>query len=130
MKTGTKLGLLALAIAAGTFVFWFHLAGQVNLPENRTGFVLVFLGAAALGITAYVKGTSLIGAIPPAMAILIGLFLPFTIYVSPQEVEAGKVIKVGDTIPRFSAYDDKGNVFDSASLNDHLVLIKFFRAHW
>ena len=50
MKTGTKLGLAALALAVGTFVSWFYLARQVNLPDDRTGFVLVFLGAAALGI--------------------------------------------------------------------------------
>jgi hypothetical protein len=130
MKTGTKLGIAALALAIGTFAFWFHLAGQVRLPEDRTGFVLVFLSAAALGIAAYVKGTSVIGGVPPAAAILIGLFLPFTIYVSPQGVEAGRVIKVGDTSPHFSAADDKGAIFDSRSLDDHLVLIKFFRAHW
>ncbi|MCB1691106.1 MAG: hypothetical protein KDI33_21610 [Halioglobus sp.] len=130
MKTGTKLGLAALALAVGTFVFWFYLARQVNLPDNRTGFVLVFLFAVALGVSAYVKGTSIAGGIPPAIAILIGLFLPFTIYVSPQEVETARVIKVGDTIPHFTASDDKGVMFDSASLSDHLVLIKFFRAHW
>ena len=130
MKTGTKIGLAALALAGATFVYWFHLAGQVSLPENRTGFVVVFLAAAALGVTAYVKGTSIVGAVPPALAIVIGLFLPLTIYVSPQTVEEGRVIQVGDTIPAFSALDDKGVTFDSASLSDHLVLIKFFRAHW
>ena len=130
MKTGTKLGLGALALAVGNVMFWFYLARQVNLPEDRTGFVLVFLLAAALGISSYVKGTSIPGAVPPALAILIGLFLPFTIYISPQALETAKVIKVGDTIPHFTAIDERGETFDSASLNDHLVLIKFFRAHW
>jgi peroxiredoxin len=45
-------------------------------------------------------------------------------------VEAGKAIKVGDTIPHFAASDDTGTIFDSRELDDHLVLIKFFRAHW
>ena len=130
MKTGTKLGIAALTLAVGTVVFWFYLARQVNLPDDRTGFVLVFLSAAALGIAAYVKGTSLAGGVPAAGAILIGLFLPFTIYISPQGVEADSVIKVGETIPHFAASDDKGVIFDSRSLDDHLVLIKFFRAHW
>lgn len=130
MKTGTKLGLVALALAAGTLVLWFHLVGQVNLPEDRTLFVIVFLLAAALGVAAYIKGTSLLGGFPPALAILCGLFIPFTIYISPQVTDADRVIKVGDTIPAFSAVDGKGEVFDSASLNGHLVLIKFFRAHW
>jgi len=130
LKTGTKLGIAALALAVGTVMLWFHLARQVNLPDDRTLFVIVFLCAAALGVTAYVKGTSILGAIPPAFAMVIGLFLPFTIAISPQELEAGKVIQVGDTIPHFTALDDQGATFDSASLNGHLVLIKFFRAHW
>ncbi len=130
MKTGTKLGLLALALAVGTVSLWFYLARQVNLPDDRTPFVIAFLAAAALGIAAYVKGTSLPGALPPALAILIGLFLPYTIAISPQTLDAGKAIEVGDTIPHFTAVDGNGETFDSSSLHDHLVLIKFFRAHW
>ncbi len=130
MKTGTKLGIAALALAVGTVMLWFYLARQVNLPDDRTFFVIAFLGAAALGIAAYVKGTSIPGGIPPVIAIVIGLFLPFTIAISPQELETGKVIQVGDTIPHFTALDDQGVRFDSASLDGHLVLIKFFRAHW
>ena len=130
MKTGTKLGLIAMAIAVLAVMLWFYLARQVALPENRTGFVLVFLGAAVLGVLAYVKGTSWPGGIPPAIAILIGLFLPFTIYISPQTLDTNKVIQVGDTLPAFTAIDGQGEPFDSVSLKDQLVLIKFFRAHW
>jgi hypothetical protein len=130
MKKGTQLGIGALLLAVGTVALWFYLARQVNLPDDRTLFVIVFLGAAALGVAAYIKGTSILGGIAPAIAIVIGLFLPFTIAVSPQELGAGKVIQVGDTIPHFTALDDQGVPFDSASLAGHLVLIKFFRAHW
>lgn len=129
MKTGTKLSILAFALALGSAVLWFYLTRQVNLPENRTLFIVAFLSAAVLGIAAFIKGTSWAGAVPAALAILIGLFLPFTIAVSPQEVSAN-VIKVGDTIPHFTAPDDRGELFDSNSLHGHLVLIKFFRAHW
>ena len=52
MKTGTKLGLAALALALGSAVLWFYLARQVNLPENRTVFVVAFLAAAVGGIAA------------------------------------------------------------------------------
>ena len=71
-----------------------------------------------------------IGGIAPALAILIGLFLPFTIAISPQAVDTARVIEVGDTIPHFTAVDGEGEPFDSLALNGHLVLIKFFRAHW
>ena len=130
MKTGTKLGIVALALAVGTVTLWFYLARQVNLPDDRTLFVIAFLSAAALGIAAYFKGTSFLGGFPPAIAILIGLFLPFTVAVSPQTLDTAKVIEVGDTIPHFTALDGSGERFDSATLNGHLVLIKFFRAHW
>jgi hypothetical protein len=130
MKTGTRIGILALALAVGTALLWFYMAGYVGIPENRTGFVIAFLGAAALGVFAYIKGTSLVGALPPAFAILVGGFLTMTIYVSPQTLDTARSIKVGDTIPHFTSTDGNGNTFDSASLHGHLVLIKFFRAHW
>jgi hypothetical protein len=130
VKTGTKLGLASLVLALGTAVLWFYLTRQVNLPDNRTLFVVVFLTAAALGVAAYVKGTSILGGVPPVVGIIIGLFLPFTIYVSPQVLDEGGAIKVGDTIPHFTAIDGNGETFDSDSLHGHLVLIKFFRAHW
>ena len=102
-----------------------------SLYEGRILVVpLVFLCAAALGVAAYVKRTSIPGGIAPAIAKVIGLFLPFTIAISSQELEAGKVIQVGDTIPHFTAQDDQGATFDSTSLGGHLVLVKFFRAHW
>ena len=130
IKTGTRIGLGALALAVGTAVYWFYLTRQVNLPDDRTGFVVAFVVAAALGVFAFIKGTGILGALPPALAILIGLFLPMTIYISPQELDGTKAIQVGDTIPHFTAPDGKGEIFDSASLDGHLVLIKFFRAHW
>ena len=39
-------------------------------------------------------------------------------------------LQVGATIPAFDALDEHGERFDSASLEGHPVLIKFFRAHW
>ena len=130
MKAGTKLGLLAFVLAVGTALVWFRLTRLVSLPDDRTVFVVLFLAAALLGMAAYFRGTSLLGGIPPAGAIVIGLFLPFTISVSQQTVEADRVIAVGDIIPHFSAVDASGALFDSDTLHGHLVLIKFFRAHW
>ncbi len=130
MKSGTKLGLLAFALAVGSALVWFRLTRMVNLPDDRTVFVIVFLAAALMGGLAYVKGTSFWGGIPPAAAIVIGLFLPFTISVSEQTVEGDRVIAVGDVIPHFTALDASGELFDSDALHGHLLLIKFFRAHW
>ena len=130
MKPGTKIGLLAALLAASTAWYWFHLIREVALPEDRTGFVVVFLASVCLGVFAFVKRTSWVGAVPPVFAIVVGLFLPATMMISEQVVARDVAIEVGDRIPRFTSIEDSGAEFDSRSLNGHLVLIKFFRAHW
>jgi hypothetical protein len=129
MRAGTILGTAALLVAGGTAAYWFHLASQVSLPADRTAFVVLWLFAAALGVMAFFKRPGILGGIPATLSIIIGLFLPFTVYISPQALADGS-IEVGDSLPDFSTPTDKGEVFDSSSLNGHLVLIKFFRAHW
>ncbi len=129
MKTGTKLGILALVVALGCMVAWSYHIRTVDIPENRVAFVVVFLAAAALGVATFVKGPGWIGGLTAAPAIFIGLLVPFTVAISTQEVTAN-VIQVGDTIPHFRAFDSQGVVFDSDSMHGHIVLIKFFRAHW
>ena len=126
----TKLGIGSLTLAILTTALWFYLTRQVALPDDRSGFVLAWMFSASLGIFALIKGTSLIGRVPPALAIIVSSFLTFTIYISPQKVDVVSVIKVGDIIPQFRALDDRETIFESKSLNGHLVLIKFFRAHW
>jgi hypothetical protein len=126
---GTTLGLLAFVVAAVTVALWFRQINQVDIPQNRTAFVVFFLTAAALGVGAFVARTRWFGAVPAVLAIIIGSFLPFTVAISRQEVAADG-IQVGDTIPHFEAVDDEGQLFDSESLQGHPVLIKFFRGHW
>lgn len=129
MKPGTKLGILALVLAVACFVSWFSMNQRIGIPEDRTIFVVLFLGAATLGVAAFVRGTRWYGGLAAAAAIFIGLLIPLTVAVSEQEL-APDAIKVGDTIPHFTAVDEHGELFDSGSLHGHLVLIKFFRAHW
>ena len=130
IKLGTKIGLFAAVLAGLTTRYWFHLTGQVALPSDRTGFALVFLLCAVLGVLAFIKRTSWLGAVPPVFAIVVGLFFPATMLLSEQVISPDAAIEVGDRIPRFTSIDDAGVEFDSRSLNGHLLLIKFFRAHW
>lgn len=129
MRSGAKLGILALVVAVACAALWSYHTRQVAIPEDRTAFVVVFLAAAALGVGALAKGAGWIGGVAAVGAIFIGSLLPFTIAISGQEV-AADAIRVGDTIPRFTAVDEHGQVFDSESLRGHPVLMKFFRAHW
>ncbi len=57
-KSGTILGFLALALALASGALWFYLARQVDIPENRTIFVVVFLSAVALGVWTRPRTTS------------------------------------------------------------------------
>jgi len=130
MKTGTKLGLLSLAMALSSAAVWVYLARQVNLPENRILFIIVFIAALATAISSVaVKGRSWLGGLAAVPALLVSLLLVFTIGISEQ-ITTEKAITVGDTIPHFTAIDGNDQPFDSNSLHGHLILIKFFRAHW
>lgn len=129
MKAGTKLGIVAVGVAVACAALWSYQTRQVDIPEDRTAFVVVFLTAAALGVGAFVKGTGWVGGVAAVIAIFIGSLVPFTVAISRQEVTVN-AIRVGDVIPRFTAVDEHRQLFDSRSLHGHLVLIKFFRAHW
>jgi cytochrome oxidase Cu insertion factor (SCO1/SenC/PrrC family) len=93
-------------VAAATVALWFRQIGQVDIPEDRTTYVIFFLSAAALGVGAFVAGVRWFGGVAAALAIIIGSFFPFT------------------------ALDENGEVFESTTLAGNPALIKFFRGHW
>lgn len=128
-RPGTKLGIAALVLGLGTTFAWFRTNNAVGIPEDRTLFVLGFLLAVALGVGAFIRGTRWYGGIAAVVGTLVSVFLAMTIYISPQQL-GPDAIKVGDTLPKFTAVDEFGKAFNSESLQGHLVLIKFFRAHW
>ena len=128
-NTGNRLALAGLALGIGTTMFWFDRAEAVAVPENRILFLAGWLGAVALGVAAWIKKAGWLGRIVSVPAIVLGLFLPFTVSISEQILPDG-AIRVGDTIPAFSAVDGDGVLFDSERLRGNPVLIKFFRAHW
>ena len=126
---GTSLGFLGLALVVGTVMVWFRQNTLVDLPENRTGFVIFWLSGAALGLSAFVTGTRWFGGIAAVLAIFVGCFFPFTVSISRQEI-APNGIQVGQVIPQFVALDQNGKEWDSAKLQGKPVLMKFFRGHW
>ena len=128
-KVGTTLGFVALAVVIVTVALWIRLINQVAIPEDRTLFVAVCLMAASLGVAAFAIGSRWFGGIPAILAIVAGSFFSFTVAISPQQV-AENPIRVGDTIPVFSALEDTGERFRSGELAGSPVLIKFFRGHW
>ena len=81
MLLGTKLGISAFILALLTVVLWFYLTSQVALPNDRSGFVIAWVVSASLAVFALIKGTTLLGGVPPTLAIIVSSFLTFTIYI-------------------------------------------------
>ena len=127
-KLGTTLGFAALAIALITVALWSQQIERVAIPEDRTMFVAAFVAAAVLGLSAFVVGTRWYGGVAAVLALFVGALLPLTVAVSRQD--APKAIAVGDIIPPFQAVDAQGELFDAERLHGHILLVKFFRAHW
>ena len=123
------LGWLALATIAVSFGLWGRAIRKVSIPENRSPFVIAWLGGATLGLLALTGGADLIGRIPAWIALGTGLILCFTILIGTQKV-GPDAIRTGDTMPAFTAVDENGEPFDSHSLSGNFVLIKFYRGHW
>lgn len=123
------LGFASLAVTLVAVFFWFRAIRSVAIPDDRRPFVGAWLLAVALGIAALLGSPGRIGRVPALFgAGTAGVFL-FTVAISRQKLGAD-AIRVGDRIPSFTATDEHGEVFHSESLSGHLVLIKFFRAHW
>ena len=123
------LAILALLLVVGTGVLWFRRIQGVQIPEDRTPFVLAWLGGAGLGVASLSLGEGVLAGIVAVLAILLGCFGCLTVAISRQRVDAG-VIAVGRTLPPFQATDEHGESFDSAELAGKPVLLKFFRGHW
>lgn len=126
---GLGLGLLALALIAGSGVAWFRAAFAVRLPTDRRGFVAAWLLGAGLAVAALALGPGWIGGVSAVLALVGAAFFLFTVAVSRQLVAPG-AISVGAVLPEFSALDEDGRSFASAGLAGRPVLLKFFRGHW
>lgn len=123
------LGCGALALALVAAVQWFRAVHQVALPQRRTGYMLIMLAVSAAAAIALTNSPGWLGGAAAVIALTIaGLFL-LTVAISKQ-VTADDAIKVGDTIPAFTATDENGESFDSIALAGNPALIKFFRGHW
>ena len=123
-------GIPASLVVAASFALWIRAFRRVAIPQNRTPYVLSWLIGGALGVIALLLSESGdLSRIPAWFAVITAAILLFTVSISRQKLGAN-AIRVGDRIPAFSATDEHGELFDSRSLNGHLLLIKFFRAHW
>ncbi|MGI9325577.1 MAG: hypothetical protein ACR2PZ_10190 [Pseudomonadales bacterium] len=125
----TVFGLSSLLLLAGSMALWFRGIKNVAVPKNRSVYIVVWLAAAALGIVSLAGGVGWLGGIPATLAAVGGLLFTVLVGISRQ-ITAADAVAVGDIIPSFSAPDEDGAIFSSASLAGSPALIKFFRGHW
>ena len=127
--TDTYLGLASLIVVAISIRLWIRALKRVEIPKNRGGFVAAWAVAAGLGLAALAGEPGWLGGIAAGFSVFASTFFLLTVAVGGQKV-GEDAIRVGATIPDFTAPDEHGQTFDSHSLAGHPVLIKFFRGHW
>jgi len=126
---GIVLGGVALLLLIGSMAVWFQRIKSVQIPEDRSGFVAIWLVAAGLGIYALTLEPGWLGGVPASFSVFGGLLFFALFFISPQKV-AEDVIRIGERLRDFTALDEDGNEFAIASTAGKPVLLKFFRGHW
>jgi len=120
---------LGLTVLVVTGIVWFRLAMQVAIPDRRLGFLALWGLAALLGLSSFFSaGATWFSGIVGGLAAIGGLMLLGLHLLRKQGV--GQTISVGDKLPVFSAADETGVTFDSATAMGSPLLVKFFRGHW
>ena len=119
------LGVIALVIVLVATVVWFRRAIRVAISPNRKPFAIAWGAGAALGALAWAGG----GGAASVWATILGALFFYLVNTGAQRL-GNRAVRVGDTLPAFTAVDDRGEPFDSAELAGTAVLIKFFRGHW
>ncbi len=127
--TDVLLGWASLIIVVVSVRSWIDKIKHVEIPTNRSGFIAAWAAAAALGVAALTGEPGWLGGVPAGLGSFASGFFLLTVAIGGQKV-GDSAIRVGATIPEFTATDEHGETFDSASLAGHPVLIKFFRGHW
>jgi len=126
---GILLGGVAFLLVAGATALWVQRIKSVRIPADRRGFVACWVAGAALGVLALSQGAGWVGGILVGLATGVGSFFSATVYISPQKV-ADDAVRVGESLRGFTALDENGDDFSTASLVGRPVLLKFFRGHW
>ena len=129
MGTDAIFGLVALLLTLTTTVLWFRDARAVNIPTNRSPYVMAWFVALAFAAAALLGAPGLLGGGAAIIAALGSGLLLLTVAISQQKLPEN-AIRVGDQLPAFTALDEHGNAIDSTSLAGQSLLLKFFRGHW
>jgi hypothetical protein len=123
------LGYLSIAIMAIAATFWGRALVRVEIPRNRSPFIVASIIAAALGITSLAGESGWLAGTLAGLSIFVAAFFLLTVAIGGQKV-GDAAIQTGAVIPHFRALDEHSQTYDSAALAGTPALIKFFRGHW
>ena len=126
---GPWLGFASLAIALANGAWFFGRMQRVALPQNRIAHEALWAAALALGALALASGAGWLGGAAAALGAAAGGLMLLLRLGSPQAKNV-PAVAVGSRILDFTAPDENGALFSSASLAGKPFLLKFFRGHW
>ena len=127
--TDTTMAYIAFVLIAGSVAMWVRALRSVAVPNNRIVYIVVWAAGAAAALSALFGSPGWLGGTLAVISLVTAALLLLTVFIGGQKL-GSDVIRVGMPIPAFSAPDEHGQVFDSATLAGNPVLIKFFRGHW
>jgi len=127
--TGRVLAIVAFALIATAIGLWMRLIGRVEIDKGRRLPSLMIVSAFVVGVIALTQSPGLLGGILAGITVAVGAFAILLQSLASQSNQT-PAIAVGDSLPLFTAFDDKGELFDLASLKGRPILMKFFRGHW
>lgn len=126
---GTTLAWLSFVIVIGAWADWFRRMQAVAVPHNRLAWHAAMGVGAALAIGAFVRGTGTGPGIAAGLALFMAVLFGILRLQSAQD-RPEPALRVGEPMLAFSAPDETGARFDSASLAGRPYLLKVFRGHW
>lgn len=127
--TAFTLALVSVVLLAGFIASWMTMIKQVQLEKGR--WLLRLLAGTSMVVAglAFALGVELFGGILAGVAMGVSILFLVLSSLSRQSSNT-PAVAVGQPMLEFSAPDENGEIFDSASLSGKPILLKFFRGHW
>lgn len=120
------LGTTALSLTLAAIARWLWRAYRVDIPGSPRVFQALWAAGLILGLIALARPA---GGSAAGWAVGLPALMLYLSTTGRQRIGTD-AIRVGDTVPAFSALAADGSQFDSASLAGSRFLLKVFRGHW
>ena len=129
MMSAFTLAAISFGAALAFLVTWISLIRRVQVERGRPAANSLIGVSLIFAFASFTQKPETLDLILAGFAVLVcGVFL-FLFSMASQSQQVPAVIE-GQPLPEFTALDETGAVFDSASLRGRPTLIKFFRGHW